>query len=443
MDRLLSMFSNDFLLSQCVSTPSLVPSSCNSDSDSDDPSIASGLISPSDSITSSAAASVTQESPHTYGLELEMPSMELETSDSKTNESEQSEEMGELSRQSSISSDHKSLIENNLLMQIWYFAARGSHVPNHKVGKLSRRVIIRIAKILRDDPSSLEIVHDVVSRCHRTQAEGLLDRVLQARESPYQSSSLHVSGDADRRAVMKRLVVVPGDGEEKKTRSSPNQSPRQHLLLHGQEKQPSKKRSPLPQAQGHGPQDRREKNVVAPSSSPTPSATSSLKNEADKNVKFSDRASLDQSYVVKPAQSGDNHVRSEDVKSATNSKDQKKLNRQRSRGMSRTQAEGDEEFIPSDESFQSALSELDLDCSSDTITMPMEGNEEEVGVVSDMQEMRLEVAAGADSSSASNSHDSKRSSDSLKQSQSNESVEKGVESGGAVSGFPTKPGFMK
>ena len=72
--------------------------------------------------------------------------------------------------------------ENNLLAEAWYFAARATHVPNQKVGKVARRLILRIAKVLRDEPHSLEIARDVVSQCHRTQAEGLLDRVYKARE---------------------------------------------------------------------------------------------------------------------------------------------------------------------------------------------------------------------------------------------------------------------
>ena len=75
-----------------------------------------------------------------------------------------------------------SAAETNLLAQASYFAAQGTHVAHHKVGKVARRVIIRLAKVLRNEPFSLEIVHEVVSRCHRTQAEGLLDRVLTARE---------------------------------------------------------------------------------------------------------------------------------------------------------------------------------------------------------------------------------------------------------------------
>ena len=70
------------------------------------------------------------------------------------------------------------------MAQALYFAAQATHVPHHKVGKVARRVIIRIAKVLRNEAFSLEIVHDVVSQCHRTQAEGLLDRVLAAREKP-------------------------------------------------------------------------------------------------------------------------------------------------------------------------------------------------------------------------------------------------------------------
>lgn len=117
--------------------------------------------------------------------------------------------------------------ENNLLAQAWYFAAQATHVPHNKVGKVARRVIIRIAKVLRNEPFSLEIVHDVVSKCHRTQAEGLLDRVLAAREKPVSTSmDTTQSQDVQRREKAKEPCPARGKEEEeevgkKDLRSSP------------------------------------------------------------------------------------------------------------------------------------------------------------------------------------------------------------------------------
>lgn len=118
--------------------------------------------------------------------------------------------------------------ENNLLAQVWYFAAHATHVPHNKVGKVARRVIIRIAKVLRNEPFSLEIVHDVVSKCHRTQAEGLLDRVLAAREKPVSSTNTDTtqSQDVQRREKAKEPSAARGKEEveavgKKDLRSSP------------------------------------------------------------------------------------------------------------------------------------------------------------------------------------------------------------------------------
>ena len=96
------------------------------------------------------------------------------------------------------------------------------------MGKVARRVIIRIAKVLRNEPFSLEIVHDVVSKCHRTQAEGLLDRVLAAREKPVSSTNTDTtqSQDVQRREKAKEPSAARGKEEveavgKKDLRSSP------------------------------------------------------------------------------------------------------------------------------------------------------------------------------------------------------------------------------
>ena len=77
-----------------------------------------------------------------------------------------------------------SAVKKNLLMQIWYFAAAATHVPHQKLCKLARRVVIRTARVLKDDAQSLEVVRDVIACCNRTQAERLLERVLRDREDP-------------------------------------------------------------------------------------------------------------------------------------------------------------------------------------------------------------------------------------------------------------------
>ena len=113
--------------------------------------------------------------------------------------------------------------ENNLLAQAWYFAARATHVPHHKVGKVARRLIIRIAKVLRNESFSLEIVHDVVSRCHRTHAEGLLDRVYSAREKS-DTSSLEARSQtlgAEGREKRDEPTAKGGKARASSTQSSP------------------------------------------------------------------------------------------------------------------------------------------------------------------------------------------------------------------------------
>ena len=123
------------------------------------------------------------------------------------------------SLQSTSQANHPSA-ETNLLAQAWYFAAQATHVPHHKVGKVARRVIIRIAKVLRNEASSLEILHDVVLKCHRTQAEGLLDRVLTAREKPStESRQLRVEFFG---AEKKTKVVEQAERRDKEERPEVN-----------------------------------------------------------------------------------------------------------------------------------------------------------------------------------------------------------------------------
>ena len=107
-------------------------------------------------------------------------------------------------------------VENNLLMQVWYFAVKATHVPHRKLGKLAQWVIIKIAKGLQDDPISLEIVHDVVSKCHRTQAKGLLDCVLQARTKPLDnlSSNDHTGGSEARAGATNTIRLRERKGDE-------------------------------------------------------------------------------------------------------------------------------------------------------------------------------------------------------------------------------------
>ena len=186
---MLSHFSWDFLLPQCQLRPHGEQPIPSSDYDSDEKASSnsdsvSGPTSPIDSVTSSVTSTLVVEGggadsqPHSFdfeqtaGMESDLAGVGMELRQEDENESDSSP------------SPMPAVVENNLLMQMWYFAAKATHVPHRKLDKLAQRVIIKIAKGLQDDPSSLEVVHDVVSKCHRTQAEGLLDRVLEARGKP-------------------------------------------------------------------------------------------------------------------------------------------------------------------------------------------------------------------------------------------------------------------
>ncbi len=162
LDQVISRFSCEFLLQNCTSDPSF-----SSDTDSNGGSSITLL----DSLASIPESQVgTEPGQEESGVE---PSLNVENS------------LGSLDLPQCSSPVSPAPTQGNLLVRAWYFAAKATHVPHNKLGKVSRRVIVRLAKVLRDDPSSLEVVHDVVSKCHRTQAEGLLDRVFRVREKSH------------------------------------------------------------------------------------------------------------------------------------------------------------------------------------------------------------------------------------------------------------------
>ena len=401
MDRLLNRFSFDFIISQCDLRPIPVIIASggggNSDSDFDDRSFGSGFVSPSDSLSSSVTLSVSNDQFHFNTTGSGPTSLELESFE---------QESDGTTSPGSTSSTHKSVIESNLLVQMWYFGAKASHIPHRKLGKVARRVIIWIAKILRDDPYSLEISHDVVARCHRTQAEGLMDRVLQARESPYYPSSSSSSysprhGNERGRGGGRVLEV-----ERKRDGGGGGWRQRHHHSSSQRDKKCfSSPRENSPRSRGHMTSSEGSGSVHA-------GAGGGGKEESRKK---------------------------EEALASSHHSDSRKVRKQLSRGLSKSgNATSGEEFIASDDSFQSAVSELDLDCSSDTIRLP------------DSEEALMQVLG--ESSSASNSHDSVRSVESQKQfslstqSSSTSGSGKGEESGGGegvVKGFPNKPGYSK
>jgi hypothetical protein len=356
------------------------------------------------------AFSLVNDVSYTAELGTGLASLELESSGDVTSETDETTNF--------LPSSCKAAIEKNLLMQIGYFAARATHVPHRKLGKLARRVIIKISKVLRDDPSSLEVVHDMVARCHRSQAEGLLDRVLKARESTYDSLP------PAPRSKQQRLYT---DNQRKGEESTPRKSPDQ-LSSHMQEQ----RRSVSPSS--HGRISPRRSPASHGKTSPhltarAPVASSSLKNSAEKvGVQDSIRAKV-QSSGGREGKVQGNSVEAASLVRSSSRDERHRLGRQRSRPAQDGNMES-EEFIPSDESFQSALSELDvLDCSADTVMATEDEREEFVGGV-------------GEESSTSNSHDSRKSLDARRHNTSSgSSIEKGVEP--VVSGFPNKPGYMR
>lgn len=440
MDRILSRFSVEYLISQCILES---PAATDSDSESDDPSFRSGLASPSDSITSSLALSIVTDVSYTAELGLE-----LETAESAKDSNVPSESEDPLG---SLPASCAAAIEKNLLMQVGYFASRATHMPHRKLGRLARKVIIKIAKVLRDDPSSLQVVHDVVGRCHRSQAEGLLDRVLQARESTYDPPT-------PRRG--KRTLYT----DSQKKGEGPVRAGRSPAEKGDNLRRPSstaRERSTSPSSRGQAPPPPTDDTH-------TPLASSSLKSSAakrDSDVKVRVKSGEEKVRGHKPGdgrvgirsgsdeevkvqRGGEEKVRVESGEESRGRTEHegstnplarpvsreggRRLGRQKSRGGGGGgdgNASATEEFIPSDESFQSALSELDvLDCSADTLMPPEEGF---VGG----------ATAEEEESSASNSQDSRKSPGSRKHNTSSgSSVEKGVE---PVGGFHNKPGYLK
>ena len=237
IDRMLSHFSWDFILPQCQLNPqSQQQVGGDSDDDSDEKASSnsdsvSGPTSPIDLVASSIVSSLMAEGsgsdsqPQSFEFELQ-PGMEPELAEVGT-------EMRQPDDEAKSPSPMPAAVENNLLMQVWYFAAKATHVPHRKLGKVAQKVIIKIAKGLQDDPASLEIVHDVVSKCHRTQAEGLLDRVLHAREKPLDSL---ISIDRNFSAVTLRPRrreedegLSPRSLEKERRRASSSSPDRQHV----------------------------------------------------------------------------------------------------------------------------------------------------------------------------------------------------------------------
>ena len=183
LDRLISRFTWEYLVQHCVVDP---PAS-GSDSDSE--------------ITTSPLGSLTSVS-----TVASMDPGQVEEDGTGLRESPTSVE--------GVLPLTTTKYENNLLVQAWYFAARATHIPHQKLGRVARRVIIRVAKVLRDDPMSLEIGHDVVAKCHRTQAEGLLDRVLKVREKPRETKECKCQDDGHPPAVVEQQATDPSRQEQ-------------------------------------------------------------------------------------------------------------------------------------------------------------------------------------------------------------------------------------
>ena len=385
IDRMLSHFSWDFLLPQCQLNPQAQQPFGGSDNDSDEKGSSnsdsvSGPTSPIDSVASSIISSLMVEGsgsdsqPHSFefdpppGMEPELAGVGVEL--------RQTEE-------ASSPSPVPAAVENNLLMQVWYFAAKATHVPHRKLGKVAQKVIIKIAKGLQDDPGSLEIVHDVVSKVHRTQAEGLLDRVLRAREKPLDS----LMPDERRSADFASATLRPRRRED-----DDELSPR------SREKERRRRSSSSPDRQHAA----RQK------------MTSALKVAAKKN-----RASADLSQI--------NIEGSLKFFGASSASRKKRATSPETRCLHKTDTEstlhaGSPEFEASDESFQSAISDLDH-----RQRLFEEEEEKEEG--------------SEETSSASNSHDSKKDGNPLSRSSSGyASVASGASGASAAGGMERRPG---
>ena len=388
IDRLLSQFSWDFLLPQCQLNPQNQPSIANSDYDSDEKTSStsdsiSGPTSPIDSVSSSIASSLmvegggTDSQPHSFEFEPQA-GMELANIGVELRQTGEEEEENEGASGSSPS-PMPAVVANNLLMQVWYFAAKATHLHHHKLGKLAQKVIIKIAKGLQDDPASLEIVHDVVSKCSRTRAEGLLDRVLQARQKP-----LDPSPPSNRRTSGAAVTARLDDGREKDDgRSSPCSC------------SADKRR-----ATSSSPDDQRAARRVA---------AAAAKAKAKKN-----RASVDVSHFH--VETSYKHLGA--TAGVSFSPD--------TRGLRKTDTDvtlraDSPEYAGSEDSFQSAISDLDHRRS-----------------IMDDEEEEEKEEGSEETSSASNSHDSRAGRDPLSRSSSGyASVASGVS---AVGGSELKAG---
>ena len=383
---MLSHFSWDFILPQCQLNPhSQQQVGGDSDDDADEKASSnsdsvSGPTSPIDSVASSIVSSLMAEGsgsdsqPQSFEFELQ-PGMEPELAEVGT-------EMRQPDDEAKSPSPMPAAVENNLLMQVWYFAAKATHMPHRKLGKVAQKVIIKIAKGLQDDPASLEIVHDVVSKCHRTQAEGLLDRVLHAREKPLDSL---ISIDRNFSAATLRPRrreedegLSPRSLEKERRRASSSSPDRQHVA--------------------------RQKEMAA-------MKVAAKKNRASAdfsqlNVESSLKLQIGASKKKTSTLPETRHLRKTDTESTLHA--------------------GSPEFEASDESFQSAISDLDH-----------RENVLECGVEEDK-----EGDGSEGTSSASNSHDSKKGGSAFSRSSSGyASVASGASAaGGGGGGMERRPG---
>ena len=476
MDRTLSTFSHEFLLSQCVlrSGCGTSPNSDATYSEDDDPNFGSGMPSPSDSISSNVTPANMSE--NTYGSEFG-PSLELKsfhppqestehqggTESNLSPPSLKSLSLSNSIQEGSSPSWIHAAVEENLLMQMWFFAARSTHIPQQKLGRVARRLIIRITKLLRDDPSSLEVVHTVVSLCHRTQAEGLLDRVLHARESTthMSTSSINVgrmvaklngsSFDNEKVGQMLDMEAKQMAGEGRRKRKVGNT---------GRGRSPLRTLSPCSALSKTAVSNCAAFSATASDDSidltKTPSShdgtsskisspggmftslddmfLSQSKQLSNTKTLSTSTAALDHVTKVKKMSEAEELAMltlsgSDDCLTPcpmgtgawkTGNVFKRKISRQRSRGACKVV--GSDDFVASDESFQSALSDF-----VDDIGVLIQGGEGE-------------------GDGSSSSHDSKWSEGHLKHSSNSSSggsVGKGALSMGVSSGFPTKPGYKR
>ncbi len=422
LDNILSQFSQEFL--QCVIKP---PGGSLFD-DGEDSSHSSGMVSPSDSITSSAATSVMSEAVNDSEVVNSDVDSTILRADELENLSEQFLRM-DVSLNVSVGSppgttlpgspELQTAVEGNLLMQAWFFAARATHITQGKLGRMPRRVVIKIAKVLRDDPLSLEVAHTVVAQCHRTHAEGLLDRVLQAREdSSRKKDAKEGQGRAQSSKVERRLDMDAGEAKRVKLKSPV--------------------RSAAPKASNAPSEVSDSKsfllNVVAapkvrslsPSAltgSTPPLSCSPIMAKKNLQHESADNSSGG-SWMEDDALRQERGVAGSLSRPLSQS-DRKRMSRQKSRSSVKNVGVASDDFVESDESFRSALSDFDPDCSSETV------------VLQEALEREREEGEGS-----SGSHDSRRSNGREKQ-QSSASSSSGGSGGRGQDVVGPVPGFVK